>query len=52
MEVTFPINVTHADATPMILPVVLAGVDFPEAVEGVVPSEAIEGAGSSSKILD
>jgi len=45
MEVTFPRNGTHAAATPMILPGVLAVVDFPEVVEGVTPLVVAEDVG-------
>ena len=43
MEVTLPRNGTQAAATPLIFHVVLAGVDFLEVAEGVVPSGEPEG---------
>jgi hypothetical protein len=42
MEVTFPLNGTHAAATPLIFPVVLVVVDFRWVAEGVAPSGEAE----------
>ena len=51
MEVTLPRNGTHAAATPLMFPVVLAGVDFRGVVEGVVLLAVAEDAGSIKKKL-
>jgi hypothetical protein len=51
MEATLPRNGTHAAATHLMFPVVLAGVDFRGAVEGVAPSGVGEDVGESKKIF-
>ena len=52
MEVITPMDGILVEVIPIDLTVVLVVGNFPEVVEGGVPSEEVEAAGSSKKIFD